>query len=273
VLNAKRHAQKHEGRKKPAQRRNRIQQKQQQRQENRAVLTPTTEQEIKGIIDRAKEGNEQAKNKLVELLKQDQYMRALSRYLHLNRLLEPDDVKSEFWIGVVLALPKCNPDLGDPLHFLSWSGINRVKGQLRKKITRGVVMKCIDCGYTGNINKNKRTHTYECPTCKGTNIETWQREVTGTDKIIANMIDIRISSTKEQQNIDISIIPQELNLSPQSTHVFEFITSGVDRDNYPNYLKEIAKRMEISPQCVSIYLNKIRKKLREYLKGIKERTT
>ena len=80
----------------------------------------------------------------------------------------------------------------------------------------------------------------------------------------------KAKNRRQQIDIDISITPQSLALTPQEEKVFTLIAEGIDRDHSQNYIKEIAKEMCITPQCVNQYLRKIRMKLRGYLQHDKK---
>ena len=230
-------------------------------------------EKVRGIVKLAQSGNENAKNELVKLLRDNRYMMTLSRYLHLNRLLEPEDVESEFWVGVIIALPICNPDIGDPLHFLKYRGICHVKKTLRSRIRKGVVMSCKECGNISSTYKTsiiiteggetRKIWSYRCTVCHSPNVETWQR-LTGIEMAKAP-IDKRAERQREQMDIHLSITPQTLHLTTQEVKVYELILGGIDRDSSTNFLVEISNELNISPQCASQYLKKIRSKLGAFL--------
>ena len=233
-----------------------------------AVQTP----EITKIIEEAKSGNQEAKNKLIKLIKENGYMKCINRYLYMNRLLEPDDIKSEFWMGVILALPKVKTDIGDPLYYLSWQGVNRIKGELKSKIGKGVQFTCLTCGWVGRLYR--KNHEYQCRKCGSTDYETHQKEVSMT--ILLNKreqeedggdnIDIFVSSKPGQLEVDVKIDNEYLKsvLTTQENRVFTLIIEGNnDRDHEVNYLKKIGEIMGISAQAVNQYLKKIRLKIKK----------
>lgn len=218
--------------------------------------------EITDIIEKAKGGDPTAKDTIVKLIQDNGYMKAISHYLYLNRLLEPDDIRSEFWVGVVLALPKVKTEVGDPLFYLAWQGANRVKSQLRKKIGRGVSVCCPDCGWSGRLYRENRI--YKCKECGNQNIQTWQKEINETSLSKQDITAITPTTPPNQIEIDLHIDIEyfKSKLSPQELRVFVLITDkSIDRDHEPNYLRTIADLLRISPQCINQYLRKIKKKI------------
>lgn len=218
--------------------------------------------EVTDIIEKAKRGDPTAKNTIIKLIQDNGYMKAISHYLYLNRLLEPDDVRSEFWIGVVLALPKVKTEVGDPLFYLAWQGANRVKSQLRKKIGKGVIAECNQCSWIGRLTRiNSR---YVCPECGNEDIKTWQKEINETSLTGEDIAPPTPTVPPNQIEIDIHIDIEyfKSKLSPQELRVFILITDkSIDRDHESNYLHTIADLLHISPQCINQYLGKIKKKL------------
>lgn len=219
-------------------------------------------QEIARLIAQAQQGDRQAFNTVVKIMQDNGYMKAISRYIYANRLLEPDDVKAEFWLGVVMALPKCKPDVGDPLFYLAWRGANRVKTELRRTLLREVVSACPKCGWRGHLRRKKGK--YECPKCKNTELDSWERtkQQDVTSILIEERISKRTIKVVEETDLRMDIEYLETLLTPQEKKVFRCIViDELDRDHEHNYLESIAYALQISAQCVSRYLKKIREKL------------
>ncbi len=225
--------------------------------------------QVNEIITKAQSGDPQAKNQLIQLMTKNNCLKAVGRYLNANRLLEPDDVRSEFWIGVVLAIPKVKTTIGDPLFYLSWSGVNRVKSQLRKVIGKGVLVICKECGTRGRLHRKNKE--YVCGKCGASHEEllTFQKETNMTilNKNNEKESDINpglIPTTRPKQldiefDMDLKVLKEKF--TPQELKVFELIESGINREYEQNYLRTIALTLQISPQCVSQYLKKIKIKM------------
>lgn len=212
--------------------------------------------DLKEIIILAQQGNEIARTTLIKLLKDDGYIKQLNRYLYRNRLSNPDDLRSDFWIGVINAIPKVKHNVGNPLQYLTYKGIKHVITSQRKAIQKGVSFNCFDCGEHGRIRHHKRI----CPHCGSSNIDTIQNEINIKD-IPENIITIR-----EDINIHDHILLFKKRLSPKEKEVFELIIErGYERSACKNYLKEIGKIMSTTPQCVSRRLKNIRIKYREFI--------
>ena len=232
------------------------------------------QRDIVDIIEKAKRGDGAAKNQLVKLIQDNGYVHSISRYLYTNRLLEPDDVQSEFWMGVILALPKVNTAIGDPLYYLTWRGVNRVKSQLRKKIGKGVQAQCNECGWVGRLYR--KDNSYECRKCGSKELTTRQKEINLTSLTSQSMkdneedksfIDLHIHLSPPQLEIDTKIDMEYLKskLSSRELHVFILITEeNINRDHEQNYLLTIANKLGISPQCVCAYLKKIQSKMQRF---------
>lgn len=224
---------------------------------------------VNEIIIKAQSGDPQAKNQLVQIMKDNNCMKAVGRYLRLNRLLEPDDVRSEFWVGVVLALPKVKTTIGDPLFYLSWSGVNRVKSQLRKAIGKGVTAVCKECGHKGRLHRVNRKYQCVCCGAQYEEIDTFQKEINMTiankgkdENEEVNPALLLIVRPKQRDiEFDIDVVELKKQLTPQELRVFELIEGGMDREHEQNYLRSIALTLEVSPQCVNQYLKKIRLKI------------
>jgi len=229
--------------------------------------------QIAQVIEKAKAGDHQAKNCLVHLLQDDKYMGQIKRYLHMNRLLEPEEVVSEFWVGVILAIPKViSSNKGDPLHYLAWSGLNQVKRTLRRNIGKGVEIICIKCGHKGNLYRHNKE--YNCSKCGSTEYETHQREINlsilknpNDEEEDSEFVD-RLKSIKPGQLlIDVQIDYEFYltQLAPKEREVLSLlIGQEMDKEHEKNYLQTIADIMQISNQCVVQYLKRIRSKLDKF---------
>jgi len=212
---------------------------------------------IEEIIKKAQKGNKQAKNELVKLMQNDGCMRSISRYLYINKLVEPDDIRSEFWLGVILALPKVRPE-NEPIKFLVWKGEFQVRMALRKAISQAITATCPECGLKFKLYSIKGE--YKCRKCGSPNIETSRNEIPMSILEFDNFIE----KINLRLNIDLKTFKE--NLTGQELKVYKMITEeGINRFDSKNYLSEISDKLHTSPQCINIYLVRIRKKLKNYL--------
>lgn len=222
--------------------------------------------EIEKLIEAAHNGDARAKNKIIKLMQENRYINVVSRYLYANRLLEPDDVRSEFWLGVVLALPKVNPFIGDPLFYLAWCGMKRVRCQLRAVISKGVRASCRDCNWVGRLYLVD--NIYVCRKCGSQAIETHQREINITSLVLTkDQIDCILHYSEEITLHTLDIEYLRSRLTDRERMVFDILREGiVEKGKDKNYLLAIGQIMDISKQCANQYINKIRKKFEKYLR-------
>ena len=212
------------------------------------------------LIAKAQNGDEIARTKLIHTLNDNGAMKQLSKYLYLNRLLEPDDVRAEFWFGVAKAIPQVKSEIGNPIQYLIKRGIWQVRSALRQAISKDVFYRCPECGTVAPLRRT--TDKMECRKCGSEDLMTWERKATSI---------IPHKPVEVHKTITIDIDGFKMTLTVQEKRVFELIEQGIDRDNSNNYLREIGDALKVSPQCVTIYLRKIRTKLREHMEEMKGR--
>lgn len=216
------------------------------------------QKDLEEIIELAQAGNEIAKNALVKLMMDNGYMKQLNRYLYRNRLLNPNDVQSDFWIGVIKSLPRVKPNIGDPLQYLTWKGLCNVRSSLRSTIQRNVFYICNTCGRTGKVQH----HSRKCPQCNSIDIDTMQYEINIQEQYMTEPV---INNMEEITDINDRIERFKEVLTGRECDVFTLIVQrGYNKDACINYLKEVSVILGISAQCVNMYLKKIRSKYREF---------
>lgn len=208
--------------------------------------------ELKTVIEQAQAGDEKAKEELVKAMVANNCMRQLSRYLYRNRLLSADDVKSEFWLGVVQAMPVVRHDIGNPLQFLTWKGLCQVKNALRHTISTGVCYQCLDCGRIGRYRRD--TDEIHCGRCDSINLQTQQIEVVIEDRVG------ECKKHKLQEELDITNFKQFL--SERELDLVGLMLDGTDRDNAQNYIEDLSILLGISMRQVEVYIRTIRLKWR-----------
>lgn len=214
--------------------------------------------DLRSVIDRAKEDDQEAKGILVKTLIKEGYTQQLNRYLHRNRLLDPEDIQSEFWIGVIQSIPKVSNDIGNPLQFLTFKGLCNVKSVMRIVIKRKVFYTCYSCGSIGNIQHHDR----KCPKCQSENIHTLQYEINQTETI-SEPVTLEMI---EEILIKDRIAQFKRMLTEREVQIVELIIDeGYTPQACTNYLREIGDIIMISPQRVSQYIGRIRSKYKEFI--------
>jgi len=229
--------------------------------------------ELERLIQEAQSGNQEAKNELVKKMFDDGYIRQLNKYLYLNRLLKPNEVRSEFWYGVLRAMSKVKyrlsppgePDTNNPLQFLAFKGIMRVKTALRNRIRKGVFYSCRCCGHQSQLKSLVKLYIrFKCHECGSEDIETYEREILmENNKIRQSSFSRREMDRTINERDKIKRFRQTLHGKQRET--FDWIIGGLTRYNSKNYLVEIAELMNCTPQCINIYLNKIREKYKNFV--------
>lgn len=223
--------------------------------------------EIRQLILDAQNNVGNSRNTLVKLMQDNGAMRIISRYLYLNKLLEPDDAKSEFWMGVILAIPEVKLDIGDPLQYLIWKGENRVKTVLRKLISENITAICRECHLRFRLYRVGGD--YKCRRCGSTSLETHSNVVPMTT-MTSHMDEPNEENMGMEKDIclrfRIDMDGFKILLTNQERRVYEAIVQeNINRFEVANYIVEISQKMDVSPQCVSIYIKRIREKLKEYM--------
>lgn len=216
------------------------------------------------LLRLAQDGNRCAEELLIVEIRDKFMNKRIGRYLHKNRVVEDDDLKQEFLIGVGLAIPKAKIDMGDPIEYLINQGVYRVRSYLRKNIIQNTSQVCSDCGYITRLNMIDGH--YVCKRCGSTNVTT--HEINNNDEIILNSapsMDHEIDDIISQDMVD----RFEKTLAPGTNvhNLYILLKSGINRDNpnIANYIKEIAKIWGgCSEQNVVQNMDKLKKKIMQF---------
>ena len=219
--------------------------------------------DLKEVIAKAQAGDERAQNTLIKTLKDNGAMQQLARYLYRNRLLEPSDVRGEFWLGIAKGILNVKHNVGNPLQYLIQCGLWQVKSALRRAIRKGVIYKCKTCKATGQFRRITDRAYMEmacCPKCGG-ELETEELHIPLKDEHTSHL---KSESRIERWDID----EFKMTLTIYEKRVFEFIETGYDRDNSKNYLRDIATEMRVTPQAINHHLRNIRTKLTSHLEKV-----
>ena len=215
------------------------------------------------LLRLAQEGNEKAEELLIIEIRDKFMIRRIGRYLHKNRLVDDEDLKQEFLIGVAHAIPKARIDMGDPIEYLIHQGVYGVRSYLRKHIIQNTSQICNTCGYITRLNMIDGQ--YVCKKCGSTDITT--QELQDCDDTLLTNIP---SESEVDDVISEDMVERfERTLTP-GTNVYSLyilLKSGINRDNpdIPNYIKEIAKIWGgCSEQNVVQNMEKLRKKVIQF---------
>lgn len=215
------------------------------------------------LLRLAQDGNKRAEELLIVEIRDKFMNKRIGRYLHKNRLVDDEDLKQEFLIGVALAIPKARIDMGDPIEYLIHQGIYRVRSYLRKHIIQNTLQTCNTCGYITRLNMIDGQ--YICKKCGSTDITT--QEVQNGDEVLLDNMSIE-SDVEEIMSQDI-VDQFEKTLTPGTNvhNLYILLKSGINRDNpnIQNYIKEIAKIWGgCSEQNVVQNMDKLRKKIIQF---------
>lgn len=216
------------------------------------------------LLRLAQQGNKAAEELLIVEIRDKFMNRRIGRYLHKNRMVEDEDLKQEFLIGVGLAIPKAKLDIGDPIEYLINQGVYRVRSYLRSNIIKNTSQVCNDCGYITRLNMIDGQ--YVCKRCGSTNITT--QELKTNDEIVLG----NIPTTEDEINDIVSqdIVDRfEKTLTPGTNvyNLYILLKQGVNRDNpnIANYIKEIARLWGgCSEQNVVQNMDKLRRRIIQF---------
>lgn len=212
------------------------------------------------IIAKAKEGDEFAQNELVKMVKDNGAMKQINRYLYMNRLIDPDDIQGEFWLGVAIGMQKVAPDIGNPIQFLTYRGICQIKMAMEKIISNGVVYGCPRCGAIGSLRTvYKGKHGVKiCPKCGYDKIETEERVLLDEQRPL---------NTPDRARIYIELDFESLRklFNENERMIFDLMMGDCKREECQNYLENIAILMGVTSQRINQYLRSIRDKTRRWL--------
>lgn len=226
----------------------------------------TRNEYLRNLLVLAQAGDDVATDNLINQIKEVEMRRRIGKYLHRNRQAEDEDLIQEFLIGVALSINKAKLDVGDPIEYIIWCGVNRVKSYLRKSILKNTVQVCKDCGNESRLHKVDGIYT--CRKCGSTNIETF--ETSEYDEIaLENEMDKRneIERMIEEEGYE-DIIERFRATLDQTTRVGQLFDLFYKKDITPdnpdvvNYIKEISEEMGgISQTLVLQTRNKLQKRI------------
>lgn len=218
------------------------------------------------ILRNAQNGDKNAEERLIIHIRDNIMRRRISKYLYKNRQCENEDLIQEFLIGVALAIPKADLEIGDPIEYIIQQGVYRVRTYLRKYIIQGTTQMCMDCGYESRLNKVGSD--YECKKCGSHNIIT--REINDHDETLFETME---STSNELDDILMQMLMHEFEQTlDHSTNVYRLydimINQDINRENpeIKNYIKTISMMWGgCSQQNVLQNVYKLQTKFRRFI--------
>lgn len=217
------------------------------------------------LLELAQGGDKVAEDNLIAHIRDNVMSRRIGRYIHKNRQVEDEDIRQEFMIGVALAIPRADLEIGNPIEYIIAQGVYRVRSYFRKHVMQNTTQVCKDCGYESRLNRVGSA--YVCKKCGSTNIET--REVYDHDEVaIGNKAaeNDEIEKLTEEIGAD-TIIEQFRETLNKDTRVYDLFVLLYDEDinsdnpDIVNYIAEIAKRWGTSQVLVVQTKDKLKSKL------------
>lgn len=223
------------------------------------------------LISNAQDGDQDAANKLLKIIKAEHMPRVLAKYGNRNVLVQDQDIESEFLVGCWKAVGNAKMDVGNPLSFIVWKGQMAVASLFRKRIRKEVRYQCFNCGHEGGVAY--RAKSSACQRCASHDVFTWM--VSQSDTIenedgddIKVEIPVRDASHEwEVATMGIQIEEMRARLSGRALDLFDVIVlEGINRDSSTNYLKEIAERWGVSSAAVAATLRRLKRDILAYVK-------
>lgn len=228
-------------------------------------MTQMTKDELVLVLKQAQAGDKTMETNLLVYIKQNIMPKRIGRYLSRNRQVENEDLKQEYMIGVALAIPKADLNIGDPIEFILTQGKYRVRSALRGSIIKNTVQICHECGAVTRLNRVG--NDYICKKCGSNNVET--QELTDNNEIALDNAE-DTEEPIEDFILSKSLIEQFEETLVDGTNVknlYMLLKSGVNRDNplIKNYIHEIAQIWGgCSEQNVVQALTKLQDRMRKF---------
>lgn len=219
------------------------------------------------LLKNAQGGDKFAEEELIIHIRDNIMRRRIGRYLHKNRQCEDEDLIQEFLIGISLAIPRADLEIGDPIEYIVQQGVYRVRTYLRRHIMQGTTQVCMDCGYESRLNR-VGDH-YECKKCASHNIVT--REINDHDETLFQTMVAPSDDIDDEILIEMLKSEFEKTLD-HSTNIYRLydimVNKGINKDNplVKNYIKTISVMWGgCSQQNVLQNINKLQMKFTKFI--------
>ena len=187
----------------------------------------------------------------------DRYGNSLS-HRYNNPITDPDEIVSEFLVGVWQSMGGADLELGDPIAFLAWSGRKRVSSFLRSRLRRRVRQTCTRCGRETVLTN------HACKKCAGVDFVTYMIE--GDDDSSFSEAYLGGEDLSKVVLEQIMVDRFRDTLSGRVLDLYDRVLERASwRERGVNYLGEIAETWGVSVPTVAVYLRRLRAKVRLYL--------
>lgn len=223
-------------------------------------------------------GDADAANALLRVIRDHHLKRQTYRYIGRNRLVDEDDIESEFLLGCYKAFTSVDPDKGNPLLYILWKGNLAVLTIFRNKLKKGVAIRCLDCGHSGRMAfKHGKP---KCKRCDSERVDTWQivipaeelvREdekatgLSGAEMLALDELEIARDLSFNRATYGVQIEEMRARLAGRSLELFDIlIGEGLNAESSQNYLREIAARWGVSAPSVCAALRRLRAEILAY---------
>lgn len=222
-------------------------------------------------------GCEESANTLLSVIRDHHMRRQTYRYVGRNRLVDQDDIESEFLYGCWLALDSVDPDVGNPLLYIMWKGNLKVLTLFRNRLKKGVQVRCLACGHSGRMAY--KAGKPKCKKCHSEAVETWQvvvpaeelrddespSELSGAEMLSLDELQIARDLSFNRATYGVQIDELRARLSGRSLELFDIlIGEGLNAESSKNYLKEVADRWGVSAPSVCAALRRLRAEVLRY---------
>lgn len=199
---------------------------------------------MRELLESAKSGDRRAQSQLFRVLMSDVRVgRAIRSLTYEKSVLEKDDVKAEFWVGVLRGIPVVNHDMGDPVLHLIQRGVWQVKSVVRVELGKRIVQTCMAC------HKLNSTYNFErkCNSCSGPVENVGRHEGLGE-------LDFPDRRTQTDRRTHVCV---NKALSPTQERVLELLLQAcLDHSEHPQ--ADIARVMGVSRQRIQQQIDKVR---------------
>ena len=190
-----------------------------------------------------------------EYINENYLGRYIGKYLYMNNsAIDVDDVKSEFWVGVVKNIKVAKLDMGDPFAWLATRGRFKALEYIKISLRSNVRQICYDCGHLSKFYGS-------CRICGSQEVGLDSSKTIYYDEIHSH------TNNGIDDSESLRIFFKKF-FTGRRLKIYELITD-IDGDNTPyatgNYQKEIAGRLGISAPAVAKHIRIIRQTVRTLL--------
>ncbi len=200
---------------------------------------------MRELLESIRQNDQDARNQLFRSLNLDKRVRRTIQSLTYDKsVLEPDDVKAEFWRGVLKGVAVVRYDIGDPVLHLIKRGVWQVKSVVRTELNKRVVQYCTRCGRFNGVYSFKRV----CIKC-GAIVENQSRH--------SDIDDLHNSLEDVDSNLHNQCIRVTKKVSPAQQRILELLVQAcIDGSNHPQ--SDISRILGVSRVRVHQQIEKLK---------------